>query len=87
MPRTRDAARRRQRSRSTEFVALDTHACEACWKCVEACPNEVLSRVDLGRLHRHARIAAPDACTGCFTCVRVCEAGALMRLEAKAPRS
>jgi NAD-dependent dihydropyrimidine dehydrogenase PreA subunit len=82
-----DGARRRQRSRTTESVALDARACAACWKCVEACPNDVLGRVDLGRLHRHAKIAAPDACTGCLSCVRVCEAGALTRLEAEASRS
>jgi NAD-dependent dihydropyrimidine dehydrogenase PreA subunit len=54
----------------------------ACWDCVAACPNEVLGKVDFGRLHRHARITTPDACIGCLKCVRVCEAGALTRVEA-----
>lgn len=74
-------ADRRQQSRVTQFITLDTHACEACWECVEACPNEVLGRVALGRFHRHARITDADACTGCLACVRVCEAGALARRE------
>ena len=68
---------RRQRSRATRYITLDTRACEACWQFLEACPNEVLGRVAIGRLHRHARIAVADACTGCLACARVCEAGAL----------
>jgi 2-oxoglutarate ferredoxin oxidoreductase subunit delta len=82
MMRTRHEAHRRH-ARSTEFIALDSHECEACWACVEACPNEVLGKVDFGRLHRHAKISAAEACTGCFACVRACEAGALKRLEAE----
>jgi 2-oxoglutarate ferredoxin oxidoreductase subunit delta len=74
-------AGRQQRSRATRFISLDTHACEACWQCVEACPSEVLGRITIGRLHRHARIADADACTGCLACVRVCEAGALTRVD------
>jgi 2-oxoglutarate ferredoxin oxidoreductase subunit delta len=74
-------ADRRRHSRATRFVTLDTHACEACWECVESCPNEVLGRVTIGRLHRHARITDADACTGCLACVRVCEAGALSRVD------
>lgn len=80
MPRAAHAERRR-RAPATEFVALDTRACEVCWECVEACPDGVLGKVDLGRVHRHARIADAEACTGCLKCVRVCEAGALSRLD------
>jgi 2-oxoglutarate ferredoxin oxidoreductase subunit delta len=79
---TRHATRRRRRrALATQFVALDTRACEACWECVEACPNGVLRMHTIGRLHRHARIADADACSGCLKCVRVCEAGALSRVD------
>jgi NAD-dependent dihydropyrimidine dehydrogenase PreA subunit len=71
-------ARGRDRRRQTGFIALDTHACDACWECVEACPNEVLGRLSV-LFHNHARIVAPDACIGCLKCVKTCEAGALSR--------
>lgn len=66
--------------RETSFITLDTGACEACWECVEACPNDVLGRLTV-LFHKHARIVAADACTGCLKCVRVCEAGALSRAD------
>jgi 2-oxoglutarate ferredoxin oxidoreductase subunit delta len=67
--------------RATDFITLDTGACEACWECVEACPNEVLGRVSM-LFHKHAKVVDSAACTGCLKCVRVCEAGALTRVEA-----
>jgi 2-oxoglutarate ferredoxin oxidoreductase subunit delta len=71
----RDRAERRQRS-STQYIVLDKSRCEACWRCVEACPRSVLGRVDfLG--HRHAKVRAADECQGCGRCVKACETGAL----------
>jgi 2-oxoglutarate ferredoxin oxidoreductase subunit delta len=76
--RRRGRSRNHGRSRGTDFVTLDSRACDACWECVEACPNEVLGRLSV-LFHRHARVVAADACTGCLKCVRICEAGALAR--------
>ena len=80
MPAASDGARRRSRSRATDFITLDSRACEACWECVEACPNEVLGRLSV-LFHKHAKIVAAEACTGCLKCVRVCETGALERRQ------
>ncbi len=56
----------------TPFIALNTSKCKACWKCIAACPNDVIGKVDfLG--HRHARIDKPDNCSGCTKCVKLCE--------------
>ncbi len=68
--------RERTRRRETKFVRLDPGLCTACWKCLDACPEQVLGRIDLG-FHRHARIRYAQACKGCKKCVRVCEPGAL----------
>jgi NAD-dependent dihydropyrimidine dehydrogenase PreA subunit len=73
-------SRVRSRRRETGFIALDTHTCDACWECVEACPSQVLGKVSL-LLHKHAKIAEPDACIGCLKCVKVCETGALARRD------
>jgi NAD-dependent dihydropyrimidine dehydrogenase PreA subunit len=81
----KERARRRppwhRRRGETKFVALDRRACEACWKCVDACPKAVLRRVEVGP-HRHAALRSPDECTGCLACVKACETGALAPLAA-----
>jgi NAD-dependent dihydropyrimidine dehydrogenase PreA subunit len=67
-----------RRATVTDYVALDRRACDACWECLEACPNDVFGNVGL---HRHAVIHERDACTGCLACVAVCRTGALTSLD------
>ena len=65
----------RRRHTRTAYVQLDTRKCKACWKCINTCPNKVISKIDfLG--HRHARISQSDKCSGCLKCVKTCESGA-----------
>jgi Fe-S-cluster-containing hydrogenase component 2 len=68
----------RSRSHHTEFVTLNSHVCQACWHCVEACPSKVLGKVNLP-WHKHAVIHTEAHCTGCFICIKACAAGALMK--------
>lgn len=68
---------RRHHRRETKYVRLDPRFCEACWKCVDACPLDVLGKIDMGEWHRHVRIRDAEACNGCKKCVRVCDTGAL----------
>ncbi len=56
----------------TKFVQLDTKKCEACWLCINECPNKVIGKVDLP-WHKHSLILHPDNCTGCFICVDTCK--------------
>lgn len=71
---------RRERRSATAFIILDRSRCEACWECLDACPQAVLGKVDfLG--HRHAKVKTAEDCTGCGRCVKVCEAGALSRVD------
>jgi 2-oxoglutarate ferredoxin oxidoreductase subunit delta len=61
---------------STPYVALNRSLCKACWRCVAACPESVLGKVEVGS-HKHAVVDARDRCTGCGSCVEACRAGAL----------
>ena len=58
-----------RRARATGYVALDRHACDACWRCLEVCPSDVFGKVGL---QRHAVIRDRGACTGCIVCVEEC---------------
>ena len=60
----------------TKYIQLNTKKCEACWKCVESCKQNVFSRIDF-LWHRHAKIKNPDNCTGCLNCAKVCEFNAI----------
>jgi Fe-S-cluster-containing hydrogenase component 2 len=60
----------------TKYIELDTKKCQACWKCLEVCPEHVFGKVSVFR-HRHARIDNADACKGCKKCVLDCPSGAI----------
>ena len=57
--------------RSTPFVKTDTRHCIACWKCVDACPKQVIGKIRV-LWHKHIVIGNGDACVGCLKCVRTC---------------
>ncbi len=44
--------------------------CVGCGRCIEACPNGAISRLD------ERVVTDPDACTACGDCVDVCQADA-----------
>jgi NAD-dependent dihydropyrimidine dehydrogenase PreA subunit len=64
----------------SKFIKLDTHLCQACWTCVEACPNGVLDKINLP-FHKHARIRDAQACKGCLKCVKACPHQAIIALK------
>jgi 2-oxoglutarate ferredoxin oxidoreductase subunit delta len=59
------------RIHATAYISLNTRQCQACWDCIEACPNGVLGKVKM-LFHKHARIDHPDRCDGCGTCASIC---------------
>jgi 2-oxoglutarate ferredoxin oxidoreductase subunit delta len=59
------------RRHGTEYIQLNTANCQACWECVEACPNDVLGKLDVF-FHRHVRVVAAENCAGCGACVQAC---------------
>jgi Na+-translocating ferredoxin:NAD+ oxidoreductase RNF subunit RnfB len=56
---------------NTKYIELNRGKCQACWKCVELCPNGVLGKVIFFG-HRHAHVTHADACKGCKKCVNGC---------------
>lgn len=63
---------------SCDFVIMQMEAtpngriyCIGCWKCMDACPKQVLGKVKF-LWHHHAKISNSDACIGCMKCVKVC---------------
>lgn len=60
-----------KRHTNTKYIELDRSKCQACWKCVEACPNGVLGKL-IVFIHRHARVDHAEACKGCKKCVDSC---------------
>jgi 2-oxoglutarate ferredoxin oxidoreductase subunit delta len=59
------------RHTKTVFIHLNTSLCQACWSCVEACPNKVIGKTKLFS-HIHAHIDYAERCEGCGTCASVC---------------
>ena len=64
------------RRTNTKYIELNRRKCQACWKCVEACPNGVLGKV-IVFMHRHARVEHAEACKGCKKCVDLCPNAAI----------
>jgi ferredoxin len=77
---------RNSHQKETKYVCLETRLCQACWKCLEACPSQVLGKIDIV-WHRHIRIQNAIACNGCKKCVRVCDSGALTYIYRPPARS
>ena len=73
------------RHTSTDFIAIDTHLCQACWACVDSCPRQVINKAQLFN-HKHAHIRANERCRGCLRCVRVCPNAAIYPLERKSEK-
>ncbi|MBR6431887.1 MAG: 4Fe-4S binding protein [Muribaculaceae bacterium] len=71
---------KRRDTKKTAHIQLDPHRCQACWKCVNACPKQVLGKVDFP-FHKHAKVVNPDECIGCKKCVKTCPHGAIEALE------
>jgi len=68
------------RHTETPFVHIDTSLCLACWKCVEACPQQVLGQARLFR-HQHVHVDRARLCKGCRKCVRTCPNQAIQPVQ------
>jgi len=65
-----------QRHTQTKYIQVRTHFCEACWSCLDACPNQVLGKLEMGP-HRHIRVERQENCKGCKKCVMACPHNAI----------
>ena len=65
---------------TTKYIQLDSRNCDACWKCIENCPQKVIEKVDI-IIHKHAHIDTSKKCIGCLRCVKICENSAIKPLR------
>ena len=60
----------------TKYIHVRTSYCDACWSCLDACPNQVLRKLEIGP-HRHIRVVRQENCKGCKKCVLACPHNAI----------
>jgi Fe-S-cluster-containing hydrogenase component 2 len=65
-----------QRHTATKYIKISTGLCEACWSCLEACPNQVLGKIEIGP-HSHIHVDRQENCKGCKKCVLACPHAAI----------
>jgi len=54
--------------------------CAACWKCIDACPNKVIGKVDF-LWHKHIIIRNGENCMGCKKCIKTCPHGVFLKYK------
>ncbi|MDR1069197.1 MAG: 4Fe-4S binding protein [Gracilibacteraceae bacterium] len=55
----------------TAYVWANPRNCNACWRCIAACPEGVIGKAGF-LWHKHIVMENAQACTGCKKCVRIC---------------
>jgi NAD-dependent dihydropyrimidine dehydrogenase PreA subunit len=68
------------RHNDTKYIQFDRSKCQACWKCIESCPNGVIGKINMP-FHKHVRVDDPDLCKGCLKCVKACLQKAIIPLQ------
>lgn len=57
--------------KETNFISINPRNCIACWDCIEACPKQVIGKVQF-LWHKHIVIKNANACIGCKRCIKAC---------------
>ena len=70
----------RRRGQGTEYIAVNTRLCVACWQCVESCKKNVLGSMNFW-IHKHVRIVNAQNCVGCGACAKICPTGAIYQWQ------
>lgn len=58
----------------TAYVWINPRKCKACWKCLDACPKQVIGKVNF-LWHKHIVIKNSENCLGCNKCIKTCPYG------------
>lgn len=53
------------------FVKIYPGRCVACWKCIPACPRQIIGQV-IFLWHRHIVLRNTENCIGCKKCIKTC---------------
>lgn len=61
----------RNKAFRTPYMHVNSGLCKACWKCMEACPKQVIGKIGF-LWHKHIIIQNPENCTGCLKCLKSC---------------
>jgi len=56
----------------TRFVEFDSHQCQACWSCIDACPKQVIGKVSV-LWHKHAALRRAKTASGVSSALRSAE--------------
>ena len=64
---------------ATFYIRLDAHKCEACWQCLDSCPNGVFGTINF-LWNKCVVVKHADQCVGCFRCMKVCNTGAIAHI-------
>lgn len=59
---------------SIAHIKINPRTCVACWKCVDACPKQVIGKVEF-LWHKHIVLKNPKDCSGCAKCIKTCPHG------------
>jgi len=65
---------RRLEKGSTGYMRINTHNCEACWKCIDVCPKQVIGKIVV-LWHKHIKIINAENCINCKKCIQTCPHG------------
>jgi 2-oxoglutarate ferredoxin oxidoreductase subunit delta len=65
---------------TTNFICPTGRKCEACWNCINVCPQAVLGKVGF-LWHKHVIIVSPEQCIGCLACVKACKYGVITAIN------
>lgn len=61
----------------TNYIAVDSHLCKACWECHDNCPKHVFGKINVLGIHKHVYVKKLVNCIGCKKCVKICQHGAI----------
>ncbi|MDR2824051.1 MAG: 4Fe-4S binding protein [Prevotellaceae bacterium] len=59
---------------NTDFVWINPQRCRACWRCLRACPKQIVGKTG-GLWNRHVVFINSEQCSGCKKCIATCPHG------------
>jgi len=80
--RNRGRKPKRLKKKHTDYVQANIRNCKACWKCINACPKQVIGKISF-LWHKHIVIQSSENCTGCKKCIKICPHGVLVETKKK----
>ena len=64
----------------TPYIWADSRRCKGCWRCIDACPKQVIGKISF-LWHKHIIFINSENCTGCKKCIKTCPHGVFFNLS------